>query len=129
MTSRSTSALQVAGTYQGTPCQRGHSGLRYECDGRCIECARERVRGRERKPQERRRRPLELIAIVSQADESSQVTVAATISTPDGLRREVFSADETPAGLIAALREVIDWLERDFVEISKLHHTTGEFEQ
>ena len=119
MTFRSTSASQVAGTYQGNPCHRGHSGLRYVCDGRCIECAKGRARGRERKPQERRRRPLELIAIVSQGDENSQVTVAATISTAEGLRREVFSADETPAGLIAALREVVDWLERDFVEVAE----------
>lgn len=119
MTFRSACASQAAGTYQGNPCQRGHSGLRYVCDGRCIECAKERVRGRERKPQERRRRPLELIAIVSQGDENSRVTVAATISTPDGLRREVFSADETPAGLVATLREVVDWLERDFVEVTQ----------
>jgi len=24
--------------YQGNPCKRGHSGLRYNCDGSCIEC-------------------------------------------------------------------------------------------
>jgi Recombination endonuclease VII len=28
--------------YQGTPCKNGHSGLRYHCDGACIQCKREK---------------------------------------------------------------------------------------
>jgi hypothetical protein len=28
--------------YQGNPCKRGHSGLRYSCDGSCVECKSEK---------------------------------------------------------------------------------------
>lgn len=104
-----------AATYQGTPCKRGHDGTRYVASNHCVAC--ESARTQSKAPVRVARRPLELVAIVSRQEADLHVSVAATISTADGLRREVFEADETPSGLISALREVIDWLERDYVEV------------
>ena len=105
-----------ATTYQGAPCKRGHSGVRRLSTGNCIECEKERVRPKE---PVRRRRELELVAIVSHAEGPMHVQVAVTLSgAGDGFRRETFDCDETPAGLIAAIREVADWLEREYVEIA-----------
>jgi hypothetical protein len=33
-------------TYKGSPCKRGHSGLRFVAQSDCVECARLRHRGR-----------------------------------------------------------------------------------
>jgi hypothetical protein len=38
--------------YQGSPCLRGHSGLRYTSTGGCIQCISEGIRKR-RRPKER----------------------------------------------------------------------------
>lgn len=29
----------VGGKFQGKPCKRGHTGLRYRVNGSCVECA------------------------------------------------------------------------------------------
>ena len=39
------------GKYQGTPCKRGHSGLRYVLDGSCVACERQRRRETAQSPQ------------------------------------------------------------------------------
>jgi hypothetical protein len=28
-------------TFQGTPCARGHVGIRYRCNGACVDCTAE----------------------------------------------------------------------------------------
>ena len=33
-------------TYLGTPCHRGHGGLRYTATGNCVECSRYQARER-----------------------------------------------------------------------------------
>ena len=108
-----------AETYQGNPCKRGHSGMRYVSTGNCVECAIYRAHGRPLPPivtpPVPSRRPVELIAIVSRAESNRHVSVAVTISTSEGFRREVFDASETPDGLVTTLREIADWLERDYV--------------
>lgn len=36
-------------TFQGKPCQRGHEGLRYLCNGACVHCTAENAARRREK--------------------------------------------------------------------------------
>lgn len=39
-TNRNDAALAQSIHYQGEPCKRGHSGLRYTVSGNCVECTK-----------------------------------------------------------------------------------------
>jgi len=43
---RLTEKAQLAGqsTYQGKPCPHGHDGIRYACNGSCVQCNRQSYR-------------------------------------------------------------------------------------
>lgn len=47
-------ARVLAGKYQGNPCKRGHTGLRYRSTKGCVDCAQDaakkQIRGKHRGP-------------------------------------------------------------------------------
>lgn len=51
---------KIVQTYQGTPCKRGHSGIRYTNGGGCVECTHIKGRNQWRKSPEFRARKKEL---------------------------------------------------------------------
>lgn len=61
-------------------------------------------------------RPLELVAACMDLYGKGGLKIAVTISTPEsGMFRKVFDCGPTPEGLVRAIREAADWLERDYV--------------
>lgn len=63
------------------------------------------------------RRPLELVAACMDVYGKDGLKVAVTIATPEqGMIRRVFECGPTQVGLVRAIRDIADWLERDYVK-------------